>query len=122
MIGKMVGRTHTHTFSHRPVMVSHTSPHVSTSSLVYSVAGIASWCIRYFSATSARCARRALYPASWKPGWSASRSIPASSVRFAMRSAAWRSAAADDEGRQQHVAASGAAYGGGGRWPGDSRR
>ena len=56
------------------------------------------------------------------PGGPYATEVAASSVRFAMRSAAWRSAAADDEGRQQHVAASGAAYGGGGRWPGDSRR
>lgn len=73
-------------FSHNPSIVSQTKPHVSTSSLVYSILGIHSLIVRCCNATFANVALRRRYASSWNPGWFASKSIPASSVRFAIRS------------------------------------
>lgn len=72
--------------SHNPTIVSQTNPQVATSSLVYSVFGILLFIVRWFTANSANFALRPLYSWSRKPGWSDSRSSPASRVRLAIKS------------------------------------
>ena len=59
--------------------MSYTTRHVASSFAVYATSGMSSPCLWRAARATMSC-RRWRYAASLKPGWSASRSAPASSV------------------------------------------